>query len=255
MKHFEPNFLYTYTTLILIVVLLFVAIYLLFFKKKSRIILAQQIKDANFEYELAISLIEIKEQTLNYIGHELHEDVGQKLSVARLLTNKIAKSPDIDKNRIVNEINLLIGECIQDIRNLSTVFITRQVEQFAFVETLEKEIVQIERLQLITVDYRINNYDLEINADRGLILFRLIQECINNVIKYSKSKKIQLIVNDSTRNLEIEINDEQTGFYNLLEEVGPRLLNLSSRAKIINAELKINSIENFGTKISIIYNK
>ena len=88
-----------------------------------------------------------------------------------------------------------------------------------------------------------------------MILFRLIQECINNVIKYSKSKKIQLIVNDSTRNLEIEINDEQTGFYNLLEEVGPRLLNLSSRAKIINAELKINSIENFGTKISIIYNK
>jgi signal transduction histidine kinase len=91
MKFSEMDFLLILTTfMILLVVLMMVAIYSVFIKKKSQLILLQKIKEATFEQELANSQVEIKEQTLNYIGQELHDDLGQKLSVARLMTNKLS---------------------------------------------------------------------------------------------------------------------------------------------------------------------
>ncbi|MBF8456321.1 hypothetical protein IV494_03920 [Kaistella sp. G5-32] len=250
------DFLLILTTfMILIVVLMMVAIYSVFIKKKSQLILTQKIKEATFEQELANSQVEIKEQTLNYIGQELHDDLGQKLSVARLMTNKLSFSNESEKKEIANEINLLIGECIQDIRNLSKVFITKQVEHFGFVESLEREIFRIQRLQLLEVHYDVNNRDLEINSSHALILFRIIQECINNVIKHSKSKCIELIVIDAEDRICIKINDTGIGFNAKREDNGSGLKNMISRAKIINAEFDINSADKNGTKVLITYNK
>lgn len=232
-----------------------VAIYGVFIKKKSQLLLTQKIKESIFEQELANSQVEIKEQTLNYIGQELHDDLGQKLSVARLMTNKLSFSTEKNNLQIAQEINLLLGECIQDIRNLSKVFITKQVEHFGFVESLEREIFRIQRLALLEVHYKISNHELEIQPDHALILFRIIQECITNVIKHSKSKYLQLIVDDFNQKIEIRINDKGIGFRTQLEKDGSGLKNMMSRAKLINAEFEINSTKNNGTKVLIIYNK
>lgn len=256
MKFSEMDFLLILTTLmILLVVLMMVAIYSVFIKKKSQLILLQKIKEATFEQELANSQVEIKEQTLNYIGQELHDDLGQKLSVARLMTNKLSYSTESDNKIIANEINLLIGECIQDIRNISKVFITKQVEHFGFIESLEREIFRIQRFQLLEVHYDINNRDLEINSSHALILFRIIQECINNVIKHSKSKCIELIVFDDQDRINFKINDKGIGFNMDRVNNGSGLKNLISRAKVINAKFEINSSEKIGTKVLITYNK
>lgn len=256
MKFSDTDFLLILTTfMILIVVLMMVVIYSIFIKKKSQLILLQKIKEATFEQELANSQVEIKEQTLNYIGQELHDDLGQKLSVARLMTNKLSYSSQSEKAVIANEINLLIGECIQDIRNISKVFITKQVEHFGFVESLEREIFRIQRFQLLEVHYEINNHDLEIKTSHALILFRIIQECINNVIKHSKSKLIELIVEDDAENIVIKINDSGIGFNLQKEDSGSGLKNLKSRAKVINAKFEINSSEKQGTKVMVTYKK
>lgn len=256
MNFSQTDFLIILSTfIILLVVLMMVAIYSVFINKKSQLILAQKIKENIFEQELANSQVEIKEQTLNYIGQELHDDLGQKLSVARLMTNKMAFSDENERENIVEEINTLLGECIQDIRNLSKIFITKQIEHFGFIESLEREIFRIKRLQLMEVDYKINNHDLEINSEHALILFRIIQECITNVIKHSKSKWIQLTVEDQKDLIKITVVDNGIGFVSKSKEDGSGLKNMISRAKIINANFTINSNDNYGTKVLIIYNK
>ena len=232
-----------------------VAIYGVFVKKKSQLLLRQQKKEAIFEHELAKSQVEIQEQTLNYIGQELHDDLGQKLSVARLMTNKITLSEESDRLEIAEEINLLLGECIQDIRNLSKVFITKQVKQFGFIESLEREIFRIKRLELMNVDYQNNNQELKIASDHALILFRIVQECINNVIKHSRSKEMKLLVEDNPKIIKIMINDDGVGFNLDAENDGSGIRNMASRAKLIGAELSINSAENQGTKVMISYKK
>lgn len=256
MNFSQTDFLIILSTfIILLVVLMMVAIYSVFIKKKSELILSQKIKETTFEQELANSQVEIKEQTLNYVGQELHDDLGQKLSVARLMTNKMAYSDEEERKKIVEEINLLIGECIQDIRNLSKVFITKQIKHFGFVESLEREIFRIQRLQLMEVEYEINNHDVEINPDHALILFRIIQECINNVIKHSKSQWIQLLVDDQEAEIYITITDKGIGFIFDKHDNGSGLKNMVSRANIINADFQVESNNDQGTKIVIKYNK
>lgn len=140
------------TIAILLVVSIMFVIYSFFLKKKEELIHNQKIKEAFFEKELAASQIEIKEQTLNYIGQELHDDLGQKLSVAKMLTSRSLSTTNREESEMFEEINLLLGECIQDIRNLSKTFITENVLHFGIVDSLEKEISRIDKLKLIEVE-------------------------------------------------------------------------------------------------------
>lgn len=243
------------TFIILFTVLMMVMIYGVFIKKKSQLLLQQQKKDALFEQELAVSQIEIKEQTLNYIGQELHDDLGQKLSVARLMTSKITLTGCKENVQIAKEINMLVGECIQDIRNLSKVFITGQIEHFGLVDSIEREIRRIKRLDLLEVDYQINNANFEIDSDHALILFRIVQESITNVIKHSKSNVLRIAIENESDLIRIIVEDKGKGMIEKEVVRGTGMNNMENRAKLIRADLKINSLENIGTKVTLIYNK
>lgn len=243
------------TFVILIVVLMMVIIYGVFIKKKSELLLIKQRQDAIFEQQLALSQVELQDQTLKHIGQELHDDLGQKLSVARLMTNKVLHVPDTDVKEVTDEINVLIGECLQDIRNISKAFISKQSTNFDFVESLEREVFRIKRLRLLQVHYQINHHNLSINPEHGLILFRIIQECITNVIKHSRSKSIQLLVEDQTRQIKFQVIDKGIGFKKNKSTEGIGLKNMMNRAKIINADLKVSSVENKGTQITVVYKK
>lgn len=252
----ETDFILGTTTLIiLIVILMMVFVYGIFIKKKAELVLFQQKRDAVFEQELAISQVEIKEQTLNYIGQELHDDLGQKLSVARLMTNKIVFAGEHEKVEIAREINLLVGECIQDIRNLSKIYISTQVKHFGFIESLEREIFRIERLELLEVQYAVNNHDLEIGSEHSLILFRIVQECINNVLRHATSTKIDIKIIEDLYTIRIHINDYGVGFDTRMSDDGSGLKNMINRAKIIDADFKIESSVNKGTEVTITYKK
>lgn len=252
----STDFLIVATTfIILLVVMMMVLIYGVFIRKKSQMLLEQQKKEALFEQELAVSQMEIKEQTLNYIGEELHDDLGQKLSVARLMSNRILNSNDPEIAKIAKEINILVGECIQDIRNLSKVFITGQIEHFGLVESIEREVRRIERLELLEVNFQINNNNFEINPDHTLILFRIVQECINNVIKHSKSNKLKIIVENLQDTIKIVVEDKGIGIKKNENSRGSGINNMWNRARLIGADIKLDSLENVGTKVTVIYKK
>ena len=252
----ETEYLLGITTfIIMILILMMVLVYGIFIRKKSDLVLAQQKRNAAYEQELALTQVEIKEQTLDYIGQELHDNLGQKLSVARLMNNKIPAAKAEEKDQIANEINILVGECLQDIRNLSNVFISKQVRRSGFLESLEREIFRIERLDLMKVEYEVNKSDLRLDPNHGLILFRIVQECINNVIKHSRSSNIVIKIEDSRDVTKIHISDSGIGFEVCRNDEGCGLKNMINRAKIINADFKLTSEQGKGTEINITYNK
>lgn len=230
-------------------------VYVIFIQKKTRLLIAQKEKDMRFEKELATSQIEMKEQTLNYIGQELHDDLGQKLSVVRLRQNQlIAKMKDSEKEELV-ELNELLGECIQDIRDLSKTLITEQVIHFGLIESLEREISKIQKLRLLKIELITQKHDIDIMPKHGLILFRIIQESINNILKHSKAKNVSIKIEDDHKKLDILISDNGKGFNTNLKKDGSGLKNMELRAKIIHAEFSIQSEPDKGTQTSITYYK
>ncbi|REC45773.1 sensor histidine kinase [Chryseobacterium sp. 5_R23647] len=244
-----------FTITLFIIVLTMIFVYVIFIQKKTTLLIAQKEKDMRFEKELATSQIEMKEQTLNYIGQELHDDLGQKLSVVRLRQNQlIAKMNDSEKEELI-ELNELLRECIQDIRNLSKTLITEQVIHFGLIESLEREINKIQKLRLLKIELITQKHDIDIMPKHGLILFRIIQESINNILKHSRAKNVSIKIEDDHEKLDILISDNGKGFNINLKKDGSGLKNMELRAKIIHADFSIQSEPDKGTQTSITYYK
>ncbi|KPE49448.1 sensor histidine kinase [Chryseobacterium indologenes] len=251
----ENNLVISFTITLLIVVLMMIFIYVVFIKKKTTLLIKQKEKDMRFEKELATSQVEIKEQILNYIGQELHDDVGQKLSVVRLRQNQlIAKLKNGEKEEL-NELSELLGECIQDIRNLSKTLITEQIIHFGLTESIEREVERIRKLKLLKIEFITQKQDIDISPKHALILFRIIQESINNILKHSRAKNLKIELDDNDEVLRINISDNGKGFNTRNMQDGSGLKNMELRAKLIHAEFSICSELDKGTQTSITYYK
>ncbi|WES96479.1 histidine kinase [Chryseobacterium arthrosphaerae] len=251
----ENNLVIISTITLFIVVLTMIFIYVVFIKKKTNLLIAQKEKDLRFEKELATSQVEIKEQTLNYIGQELHDDLGQKLSVVRLRQNQlITKLKNAEKDEL-HELNELLGECIQDIRNLSKTLITEQIIHFGLAESIEREVQRIKKLKLLKIEFITEKQDIDISPKHGLILFRIVQESISNILKHSKAKNVSIQLHDNSDTLHIRISDNGKGFDTSIIQDGSGLKNMELRAKLIHASLSIQSELNKGTQILITYYK
>ena len=240
--------------MILSVVLMMVLIYVFYIRKKGELLLSQKENDMKFQQELTLAQIEMREVTLNYIGQELHDDIGQKLSVAKLMVNHLFSQCDEMAKGSLSEINELLGETIQDIRNMSKTFITDQVEHFGLIDTLEIEMNRIARLKLIDIEFHSNKHDIEINPKDGVIIFRIIQESVNNTLKHSKAKNLKIQVEDSPKTLKITIQDNGVGFGGGRKD-GSGLNNMKKRALMMDANLEITSHPDIGTALKLIYPK
>ncbi|MBO9692632.1 sensor histidine kinase [Chryseobacterium sp.] len=251
----ENNLVIIFTITLFIIVLTMIFIYAVFIKKKTTMLIEQKEKDLRFEKELATSQVEMKEQTLNYIGQELHDDLGQKLSVVRLRQNQlITKLKNSEKDDLI-ELNELLGECIQDIRNLSKTLITEQIIHFGLAESIEREVQRIRKLKLLKIEFITQKQDIDITPKHGLILFRIIQESINNILKHSKAKNVSIQLEDDCEKLHISISDNGKGFDTNIIQDGSGLKNMELRARLIHAEFTIQSQLNKGTQTLITYHK
>lgn len=251
----ENNLVIVSTATLLLVIFIMVFIYMIFLRKKTSLLLEQKEKDIWFEKELANTQVEIKEQTLNYIGQELHDDLGQKLSVARLRHNQLLNKIQGVHIKELEEINELLGECVQDIRNLSKNLITEQIVHFGLIESIEREVSRIQKLRLLTIEFVFNNHDIDIPAKHSLILFRIIQESLNNILKHAKARYVMIFIEENLETLEITIKDNGEGFQHDAVKDGSGLKNMQIRARLLNATFKIKSIPNTGTTTKILYTK
>lgn len=239
---------------ILLLILMMVLIYLFYVGKKTQLLVSQKEKEAQFEQELALAQIEMREMTLTYVGQELHDDIGQKLSVAKMMNNQMISKTEGETKDNLKEINDLLGESIQDIRNMSKTFISEQIEHFGLIDSLELEVKRISKLNLIETEFCTNKNDIDINPKDGLIIFRIIQESINNALKHSKAKKLVITVSDEPNILLVNVADNGVGISeNAVKSSG--LANMKKRATMIKADLNINSEKNVGTSLQLIYPK
>ncbi len=254
-ENLTANIILLSTISILFLISIMILLYVFFINKKSSLLLEKQLREKQFEKELTTTQIEIKEETLNYIGQELHDDIGQKLTVARIQTNQLIAKLQDNRKEELSEINDIIKQCIEDVRNLSKTLSSSHIEHFGIVDSLEREIQRVKKLSYLTVDFSCNNNDIDMDGRHALILFRIVQECINNALKHSKTKYLQLVIADADDSLSICIKDKGKGFDTQKPHEGRGMKNIISRANLIGSDINIHSQENKGTTIDLKYYK
>lgn len=212
--------------------------------------------ELTFEKTILKTQIEIQEETFQHISREIHDNISLNLTLAKLNLNTLNLSnSELLMNSIQSSV-LLIGTAISDLSNLSKSMNPELISNMGLMKAIKIEVEKIQEMAHLFIDYTIKGEPIFMNSEKELIIFRIIQEAFNNIVKHSKATKVTLILDYTLEYLLILIVDNGIGF--IKEEVfdncdGSRagLKNMQTRAKLFGGQFNVDSSHLDGTKIFV----
>lgn len=238
--------------LILLAILLIVFINI---QQRKKIIYhkEKQLLQSQFSQILLQSQIEIQEQTLQHISKELHDNFGHIASLIKINLFTLQLN-DTDKALAkIEDTKDLTRQLIADIKSLSVSLGSDRIAQTGLAKAIETEVEHLNKTGEFIAAFQLQGPMPDIDADKALILYRMAQEVLNNVVKHSKAKHINILLQVNENVFILAFSDDGIGF-NAEENAtasGAGLRNLQSRALLINAHLHIESLPGNGTTITI----
>lgn len=247
----EINILIITVTIILLVLGVFILVLFLNYQRKQ---IFNRQKLESLQKESLQSQLEIQEQTLKNISQEIHDNVGQVLTLAKLnlATTTVEDAAATEKIKTSQQ---LIAKAIQDLRDLSRSLDTDYVEEMGLVRSIEYELELLKKTGTIETELSIEGKALRLDKQKELILFRIVQEAIHNIMKHAEAKKITVLVQFQPNELSVRILDDGNGFdLTPLNDPGNQafgfgLRNMNSRATLIGAKFLMNSTIEKGTEV------
>jgi signal transduction histidine kinase len=250
----EIQILVLVVTIIIIVLAATLVVFLLYFqKKKTAYILKQREIQRNFEKEITKSKLEIQEQALKNISWEIHDNVGQLLSVAKMQLNMVQMSlPEKEQNQII-ETGKIVSKSLQELRGLAKSLNPETIKNKGLIDSIKLEVDRYNRLNFVEAELIVSEEPYNLTNEKEIILFRILQEFCNNTLKYSKAEKLKIKLNYKANLLNIIAEDNGVGFdiNDISKQNGVGLINMKSRGKLIGAKIELISSENKGTKLYI----
>jgi signal transduction histidine kinase len=218
------------------------------FQKKKNILLFKQIEaEKYFEKEIVESQAEIREQTLRNISWELHDNIGQLLTLAKIQLQRIPEHPEA-----INDVNDNLGNILSEVRALSRIISPDFLSNVRLVEALQLEIDRFNRLNFIQSKLEVQGTPQTLDSKVEIVIFRIMQEFFSNVIKHSKASELTVNLNFTETRLIITASDNGIGYNTKLNaNAGLGISNMKKRGKLINADINITSEIDTGTTLTI----
>jgi signal transduction histidine kinase len=211
----------------------------------------QQLKLDN-QQQLTTSIIEAKEAEQRRIALELHDDVGSTLTAIKFMVAVLPE--DLAAKEKLNE---TLVNVIKKVRRISNELLPTVLEEFGLIAALNSLSNQLnDQISGINIQITATNHGVSEaqTKDVELSCYRIIQELLNNIIKYANATIVTIQVNQSSSGLNINVIDNGDGFNpkthtpKSLPTLG--LKNMESRVQHIGAKMNFKKSEN-GTKVSL----
>jgi signal transduction histidine kinase len=230
-------------------------VFILLFYQRKKARHRQQIIDMNkrFSEELLKSQLEIQEETFNRISQEIHDNVGQIMSLAKVQINIMTESNDINRE-MLNDVKLNIAKAMTDLRDIARSLSSERVRALSVHIAALNEAERLNKSGIIHIDVEVEGQERKMQEDKKLILFRIIQESIQNIIKHAKASETTILLSYKADEVETIIRDNGQGF-DIADAVtkgtGLGLSNIRTRAMLAGGRSKIESRAEVGTTIII----
>lgn len=250
----EVIFLITLTTSIFLIAPVFIIVYVsLYNKKKAKHLEEKEALKKTFELELLKSQFEVQEHTMETIATNLHDNIGQLLSLTSITLSSI-QADNVQEGKI-NTAGELVLRAIQEIRQLSKIMSGKELIRKNLGHAIAFELDWIKKgtdYEVLFTDHTTRT--IPEHMDKELILFRLFQEIISNIIRHAEATQITILIEQTDKTLSLQVKDNGKGF--IIEEKlqaseGMGLFNISKRAKMMDGTFSIHSVTDVGTDILV----
>lgn len=208
------------------------------------------------EKELLKTKLEIQEETFKKISREIHDNISLGLTLSKLqINNFLEKQNDI--NQLLSTSIDLIGKSLVDLNDISKSLDGNQLLSHGLINALESEISVLSRSGIYKIELEVIGEPVYLDAETDLILLRIFQEAMNNILKHAKANLITIDLTYKQDVMIMKIVDNGKGFdpKKIQENREIRkmsgLNNFTTRAAVIGANVDIVSYESIGTTIII----
>ncbi|QLE02985.1 histidine kinase [Galbibacter sp. BG1] len=243
-----------YVSILIVILIVFVVTFFLAYqRRKTELLIEKADQLQKFELELSKAQTEIQEQTFKNISWELHDNIGQLLSVAKMQLNMLQHDLPEEKQKGFEEASNVLGQGLKELRQLSHMLNTDFVSKIGLQESIENEINRFKRLNFLSIQYDVEGESYNIDKKDEIIIFRIFQECFSNVVKYSKASVLNITVRYLPSELYVNATDNGVGFNQDSESEGTGLMNMRKRAELIGADLSIKTAKNEGVSLTLRY--
>lgn len=234
------------TIIVLLMVFGIIILFSIFQNRKNDILTEQEKEREEFERTIAETQIEIREETLRNISWELHDNIGQLLTLA-----KIQLQSATTEN--IQEVSNTITKGLTEVRALSKLINPEAMSTIDLREAVQLEIDRFNRLNFITSTLEVSGNERDIEQKSSIIIFRILQEFFSNTIKHARASELNVTLAYGETDLLITAKDNGIGFSSEVKKEGIGLINIKNRAKLINATAQFTSEKNKGTTLEIHY--
>ncbi|MFY0685900.1 MAG: type IV pili methyl-accepting chemotaxis transducer N-terminal domain-containing protein [Cyclobacteriaceae bacterium] len=217
---------------------------------------AATVKEQQFR---SVLILEGQEEERNRLSRELHDGVGQMLTALKLNTESITLANSVHARKRLDETKNLIRTIIREVRRVSFNIKPNSLTDFGLIPALQKLCEHVSGLSNVEVGFEnrtgfITRLDSHIENN----IYRIVQEAVNNALKYSKAKQVTVGISHSSHHLSIFIADDGVGFdYKKLQEqghfskAGHGIFNMKERIAFVGGTFEIDTSKNKGTTINL----
>ncbi len=253
----EIRQLIIFSTLVAFIFITIIILFIVFYRSRRAIYRKEkEALTSVYKSELTSAKMEIQETTLQHFTREIHDNIGQKLAVARIYINRLeaAKAASGEKSEL-EQISKLMGDAISDLRTIANTLNPEYITDLGLIKSLQNEAERINQLQIVDCNLMIKGDRQEaLTSQQELLLFRICQEFIQNSIKHSGCKEINIHLDFGEQHFTMQLEDDGAGFdYNGVIErsSGLGLKNMLNRTKMLGGEIEIRSGNGTGLALTL----
>ena len=196
---------------------------------------------------------EIQQATLNTISQEIHDNVGQLLSLTKMQLNLIEQSSEKDDN-VIRDAKDNISKAMTDLRDLAKGMSSDRIKLLGLYDSVVQEANRINKVGRLLVEVISNGNKREPEHQKQLVLFRVIQECFQNIIKHAQANHVLVSFTYEADSFDVLIKDDGVGFdyqTGSPSSEGLGLMNIFNRIHLVGGEVSLNSAPGAGTSVHI----
>ena len=196
-------------------------------------------------------LIEAQEQERARIGRELHDDINQRLALLSVALEQLGDSRSEVRSQ-VQELRKELRQISDDVQALSHDLHSSNLEYLGAIAGMKSWCKEVAGRHKIEVEFG-SNFSGNLPLDVGLPLFRVLQEAVNNSIKHSGDKRIEVELREDSGEIHLIISDSGHGFdvESVMGGKGLGLTSMKERVRLVNGAIAIESRPMGGTNIHV----
>lgn len=199
-------------------------------------------------------LIEAQEAERSHLARELHDDINQRIGLLAVNLESLKRDLPMDQTALSQSITEqceLISRLATDIQALSHRLHSSKLRLLGLVSAAGGFCRELQAREKVKVDFRSSQVPSGLPEDISLCLFRVLQEALQNAVKHSCSERLEVLLNGSSAELELNVRDWGIGFRPDATSRGRGLglTSMQERLKLVGGQLLIESRVGEGTTI------